>query len=77
MKVIVYPGAFCDFQHMDDDGCMELEEGATLGDVYKKLKVPVALRVIGTLLVNYERAGIRKKLKEGDVISFFATLSGG
>jgi molybdopterin converting factor small subunit len=77
MKVKVYAPAFCSFKHIDEDGNMVLPDGASLNDVYKKLRVPLPFRKLLFSAVNYRRVKLSTKLKDGDVVSFLAPLSGG
>jgi molybdopterin converting factor small subunit len=77
MKVKVYPGPFCRTDALDDDGFMEVEEGAVVGDVIKKLKYSLPIRALGLYMVNYKKAGLDTRLKEGDVISIITPLAGG
>ncbi len=77
MKVKVIAPAFCSFKHIDENGYMILPEGATLNDVYKKLRVPLLFRKILFSSVNYERVKLRTKLKDGDVVSFLSVITGG
>jgi molybdopterin converting factor small subunit len=77
MKVKVNAPAFCSFKHIDENGYIILPEGATLNDVYKKLRVPLLMRKILFSAVNYERVKLRTKLKDGDVVSFVTLISGG
>jgi molybdopterin converting factor small subunit len=77
MKVKVYPGPFCRAEVLDEDGFMEIVEGMVLGDVIKKLGCSLPVRMLGLYLVNYEKAKLSTKLKEGDVISIITPLAGG
>lgn len=78
MKVRVYaPFIFCDSNVVDDDGFMELPEGAILKDVYKELKITPMLRRLFFCNVNYKRVKMSQKLKDQDVISFFSAITGG
>jgi len=62
---------------MDDNGYLELPEEAVLGDVYKKLKIPLPFRNSLVCSVNYEPGKVRRKLVDGDIVSFIGPLSGG
>lgn len=77
MRVRVFPGPFCHTDVLDEDGFIFLEEGATLNEVYKKLKYPIPLRGVGLCTVNYKKVKSNTVLKDGDTVSFFAPLSGG
>ena len=77
MKVKVYASGFCSFEHIDANGFMSLPEGASLNDVYKKLRIPFLLRKILFAAVNYEQAKLSTRLKEGDVVSLLSARAGG
>ena len=77
MKIRVYAASFCSFEDIDKDGYMVLPEGALLEDLYKKLQVPWLMRRIVFATVNYEKVGLKTKLKDGDVVSFLSALGGG
>ena len=77
MKIRVYAASFCSLEDIDEDGCLDLPEGAVLNDVYKKLKVPFLLRRVLFATVNYRKVGLKTRLQEGDVVSFFSALGGG
>jgi molybdopterin converting factor small subunit len=77
MKIRVYAASFCSFEDIDKDGYMFLPEGAVLEDLYKGLKVPWLFRKIVFATVNYTTVGLKTKLQDGDVVSFFSALGGG
>ena len=77
MKVKVYPGPFCKTEAIDEDGFMEVEEGATVGDVIKILKCPLPIKVLGLYMVNYKKVKLSTKLKDGDIISIITLIAGG
>lgn len=77
MKIRVYASAFCSFKHIDEDGCMELPEGAVLKDVVRKLRIPAIVSKLMAVSVNYQKVGMRTKLKDGDVVSFISNIGGG
>ncbi len=77
MKIRVYAASFCSFEDIDQDGYMVLPEGALLDDVYKRLQVPWVLKKIVFATVNYKRVGLKTRLQDGDVVSFFSALGGG
>lgn len=77
MRIKVYAPAFLNFEHIDENGYIELEEGKTLNDVYKKLKIPLPFRMAFFSAVNYKKVKLGKKLKDGDVVSFISLPSGG
>ncbi|MCP4577179.1 MAG: MoaD/ThiS family protein [Deltaproteobacteria bacterium] len=77
MRIKVYAPLFGDSEELDENGYLELPENATLGDLYKKMKIPRMLRNSLLCSVNYERSKKKRILKEGDVVSFIGPLSGG
>lgn len=77
MKVRVTAPPFCDHKLIDDQGFLELAEGAKLGALYKILKVPIPIRPIMITSVNYDRSKQGRILKDGDDVSIFWPLSGG
>lgn len=77
MRIKVYTGPFCITDALDEDGFMEMQEGATVGDVLKKLKYPLPMRMMGLYMVNYKKAKQDTKLKDGDIISIIAPMAGG
>ena len=77
VNVKVYAPLFGDSSILDDHGYLELPEGTTLGDLYRKLKIPLLLRNSLLCTVNYERHKSNRILVDGDIISFIAPVSGG
>jgi molybdopterin converting factor small subunit len=77
LKVKVYAPSFCDLSAVDEEGYMSLKEGSTVNALYKKLKVPLALRPFMICSVNYEPAEWTQKLKDGDTVSMLTPVSGG
>jgi len=77
MKVKVYAPMFGNTDSLDDNGYLELPEGASLREVYKRLKIPLLLRNSLVCSVNYEPGKVGRKLADGDIISFIGPLSGG
>jgi len=77
MKIKVYPGPFCNLNALDEDGFIEMEEGAVVGDVLRKIKYPILLSKLGLFTVNYSPAKAGTKLKDGDIISIITPIAGG
>ena len=77
MKIRVYAASFCSFENIDEDGHIMMPNGAVLEDLYKRLQVPWLVRRIVFATVNYKRVGLKTKLQDGDVVSFFSALGGG
>lgn len=77
MRVKIYASGYCSFDHIDDEGFMTLTEGASVKDVLKKLGIPMVLRRLPLVAVNYEQVKVGTELKDGDVVSLLGPLSGG
>lgn len=77
IRVKVFPPYGCDRSALDERSWMELEDGSTVGDVLKIIRLsPLKARLM-LLSVNGERASISRELHDGDVIGFIAPVSGG
>jgi molybdopterin converting factor small subunit len=77
MKVKVYAPLFGDTSKLDDNGFLELPDGAVLRDVFKLLKIPFMLRNSMVCMVNYEPCKASRELVDGDTVSFIGFVSGG
>ena len=62
---------------MDADSMVELKDDARMGDLYRQLSLPLALRLSFLYSVNYEQARWNTPLKDGDVITFMFPVTGG
>lgn len=77
MKVKVFPPLGSDRSALDERSWAELPEGSTVGDVLKIIKCSPAKAKLLLVSVNGERAKLSHELHEGDVVGFFALVSGG
>jgi molybdopterin converting factor small subunit len=77
LNVKVYAPAFINHEPIGADGTVSLSDGATLYDLYRRLDLPIPLRLICFCSVNYERAKWKTKLKDGDIVTFLFPISGG
>lgn len=77
MRVRVYAPVFADPGAIDELGFVELEDGATLGALLKRLRIPFRWIAATFCVVNYEKAATGRELRDGDVVSFFSLLPGG
>ena len=77
MQVKVIAPAFCDHSGIDDSGMLEIPESSKIKDLYKVLKIPLIIYPLLITTVNYDRAGLKSPLGEGDVVSIFWPVSGG
>ena len=77
MKVKIFPPRGCDRSALDERSWAEIPEGSSVGDVLKLIKCsPVKARLL-LVSVNGERAKLSRELHDGDVVGFFAIVSGG
>lgn len=77
MLVKVYAPAYCNHDLIRDDGCVELNENATLIQLLKKIEMPFILRRMPIVFVNYDRVKMSTKLKDGDTVSILGMVAGG
>jgi len=77
MLVKVYAPAFCSHDLIMDNGCVDLNEGTTLIQLLKKLEMPMLLRRMPIVFVNYDRVGLSTVLKDGDTVSILGMVAGG
>jgi len=77
IKVKVYLPPYLGRSRLDESGYVELFEGATLRDLFKDLSIPFPPGTVQLCRVNYEKARLKDKLKDGDTVSFFSLISGG
>lgn len=77
MKVKVFSPAYFNIDKIDDDGFMELNKGATVNDVFKKLKIKWPIRRFIVFTLNGKQIKGNCVLKENDVINIFKFVSGG
>ncbi len=77
MRVKVYAPAFFNHDCLDAQGYLEVAEGARLRHALDALRVPLVLRPVLLCTLNYERVKLSTRLKDGDVVSIIAPISGG
>lgn len=77
MLVKVYAPAFCSHELIMDNGCVEINEGTTLIQLLKKIEMPILLRRMPIVFVNYDRVKMSTKLKDGDTISILGMVASG
>jgi molybdopterin converting factor small subunit len=77
IKVKVYVPAFIDHRQLDVNNSISLDEGATMADLYRKLKIPLPLRLSFLYVVNYEQVKWNTRLKDGDTVTFLFPIHGG
>ena len=77
IKVRVYLPPYLESNQLDEQGFITIEEGSTLGDLFKKLRVPFPAGAVHLCRLNYSKASLKQKLEDGDTVSFFSLISGG
>ena len=77
IRVKVFPLHGCDLSVLDDRYWMEIEEGSTVADVLKRIRINPLKAKLFLLSVNGERSPLSRELKDGDVIGFFRLVYGG
>ena len=77
IRVRVYLPPYLERSQLDERGYALIEEGSTLGDLFKMLRVPFPAGAVHLCRLNYEKASLKQKLKDGDTVSFFSMISGG
>ena len=77
MRVKVYLTAFGNRSVLDESNMLALDEGATLRDALRKLKIPLVIRRLPIITVNQKRARLSDVLHDGDSITFIGYHVGG
>jgi hypothetical protein len=77
MQIKVYLTTFGDRSMLDDKNMLALDQGATLKDALKKLKIPFVIRRLPIITVNQKRAKLSDGLHDGDTITFIGYHVGG
>jgi len=77
LKIKVYAPTYWDLSLLNDDGLMQVNEGASLNDLLRCLKIPKLYRSLLIVSVNYKREKVNYKLQDGDVVSVLGSLSSG
>ncbi len=77
LKVKVFPPHGCDRSALDERGWVEMPEGSRVSDMLKIIKCsPVKAKLL-LVSVNGVRSPFGRELKDGDVVGFFAPVTGG
>lgn len=77
IRVKVYAPSWCNMAALDERGWMELPDGSTLADAIRVIHMPGAVARLLRASVNSEAVPLNTALKDGDVVGFFALMSGG
>ena len=77
MKVKIFPPMGCKTDCLDERGWVNLPEGSTVSDVLKAIGCSKLKAKLLLCSLNGERVELNTPLKDGDVVGFFAPVSGG
>lgn len=77
IRIKVYMPPYLNSSRLDESSYLELEEGATLRDLFHKLQIPFPVGTVQLCRINYDKARLSDPLKDGDTVSFFSLISGG
>ena len=77
MRVRVYLPPLADSTVQDEQGMVELPDGATLDTLLRRLRLPFRRGVARLCMLNHRPASLADPLADGDVVSFFSLFSGG
>ena len=77
IRVKVFPLPGSDRSALDERFWMELEDGSTVQDALRRIRVSPLKAKLLLLSVNGERASLSRTLRDGDVVGFFLPVSGG
>lgn len=77
IRVKVYAPSWCNIQVLDEQGWINMPEGATLSDVLGRIRMPKLAARLLLAAVNSETKPLDTELKDGDRVSFFAMMAGG
>ena len=77
MIIRVYPGAMVKGEGLDEDGYIEMVEGASVAQLIAIVSVPLFLRPLLIVSVNGRTVKKNHVLLDGDTVSFLTPLAGG
>ena len=77
MRVKVLPPAGCDRSRLDEKSWMEILEGSDVEYVLNAISLGKLKAKLLLVSVNGERAKLKQKLNDGDVVGFFMPVTGG
>ena len=77
IRVKVFPPHGCDRSALDDRSWLELEDGSTVRDAARVIRLSPLRAKLLLVSVNGERASLSRELRDGDVVGFFFPVSGG
>ncbi|MBO7689478.1 MAG: MoaD/ThiS family protein [Clostridia bacterium] len=77
MRIEFHGPSICDFSQFEKDGTIEVQDGLTLKQFLKIVKLPMLWARTLPLLVNYEKVPLDTVLKDGDIVSSYTPLGSG
>ena len=77
IRVKVFPPFGCDRSALDERSWLEIEEGSSVRDVLRIIRLSPLRAKLLLVSVNGERSSLSRELKDGDVIGFISPVSGG
>lgn len=77
LRIKVFPPHGCDRSALDERGWVEMPEGSRVSDMLKIIRCSPARAKLLLISVNGVRTPLNRELKDGDVIGFFAPVTGG
>lgn len=77
ITIEVYAPPICNFDRIDKQGNMLIDEGTTLKEVLKIIKLPLLWRKFALVRVNSDKVSRDYIMKEADVLSIFMPVTGG
>lgn len=77
IRVKVFPPYGCDRSALDERSWMEIEDGSTVNDVLRIIRLSPLRAKFLLVSVNGERTSLSRELRDGDVIGFISPVSGG
>lgn len=77
IRVKMFPPSFCSYKNLDEKGWLTVPYGTTLSEALRLIKMPKGLAKIMMVKLNGLSEKMNTVLEDGDVIGFFAFISGG
>lgn len=77
IRIEVFAPAICNFDRISREGYMEIQDGTTLREVLKVIKLPLIWRKLSFITVNSEKVDKDYVMRDGDVLSIFTPVAGG
>lgn len=77
MRIKVFTPLGMKVRHVDERGWTELDEGATLRDLIRRIGIPLPVAKALLVSLNGQKKPLDTPLKNGDVVGFFSLIAGG